>query len=151
MLHFTPDLYLHQTYFSLPMKTPETHTRYRVQRLIRMGEWLERNEAAIVLAYDVIDEAHNKMIDADETSDPNDLIDVVGMDQLQALLTLRPIIMDLRLASDWDVKRGTDVTLHQPYAAPGKKHQVVIEAPKLVVDNTPTNEEFNKVRSEVDV
>ena len=29
---------------------PETHTRYRVQRLIRMGEWLERNEAALQLA-----------------------------------------------------------------------------------------------------
>ena len=31
---------------------PETHTRYRVQRLIRMGEWLERNEAALQLAID---------------------------------------------------------------------------------------------------
>ena len=133
------------------MKTPETHTRYRVQRLIRMGEWLERNEAAIVLAYDVLNEAHDKMIDGDETLNPNVLIDCVSHDQMQALLTLQPIIMDLRLASDWDVKRGEDVTLHHPYAAPGKKHQVVMEAPKPVVDNTPTNEEFNKVRSEVDV
>ena len=33
---------------------PETHTRYRVQRLIRLGEWLERNEAALTLAADVI-------------------------------------------------------------------------------------------------
>ena len=133
------------------MKTPETHTRYRVQKLIRMGEWLERNEAAIVLAYDVIDEAHDKMIDADETTDPNDLIDIVGHDQMQALLALRPIIMDLRLASDWDVKRGTDVTLYRPFACPEHRHEVVIEAPKPVTDETPTKEEFNKVRSEVDV
>jgi len=132
------------------MKTPETHTRYRVQRLIRMGEWLERNEAAIVLAYDVINEAHDKMIDADDTTEPNLLIDIVGHDQMQALLTLRPIIMDLRLASDWDVKRGTDVTLHHPYAAPGKKYDVVIEAPKPVADETPTKEEFAEVRSQVD-
>ena len=30
---------------------PETHTRYRVQRLIRLGEWLERNEAALIMAF----------------------------------------------------------------------------------------------------
>ena len=133
------------------MKTPETHTRYRVQRLIRMGEWLERNEAALVLAYDVLDEAHDKMVDADETMNPNDLLDIVGHDQMQALLALRPMMMELRLASDWDVKRGTDVTIRQPYGSPERRYEVVIEAPKPVTDQTPTKEEFNKVRSEVDV
>ena len=133
------------------MKTPETHTRYRVQRLIRMGEWLERNEAAIVLAYDVLNEAHDKIIDADETMNPNDLLDIVGHDQMQALLALRPMMMELRMASDWDVKRGTDVTIRQPYACSKHKYEVVIEAPKPVTDETPTKEEFNKTRSEVDV
>ena len=132
------------------MKTPETHTRYRVQRLIRMGEWLERNEAALVLAYDVLDEAHDKIIDADETMDPNDLLDIVGHDQMQALLAMRPMIMDLRL-SDWDVKRGTDVTLRRPYASPKHRYEVVIEAPKPATDETSTKEESNKTQSEVDV
>ena len=133
------------------MKTPETHTRYRVQKLIRMGEWLERNEAALVLAYDVLDEAHDKMIDPDETLNPNDLLDIVGHDQMQALLALRPMMMELRTASDWDVKRGTDVTIYQPHACLEHRYEVVIEAPKPVTDETPTKEEFNKTRSEVDV
>ena len=146
------------------MKTPETHTRYRVQRLIHMGEWLERNEAALVLAYDVLDEAHDKMIDPDETLNPNDLLDIVGHDQMQALLALRPMMMELRTASDWDVKRGTDVTIRQPYACSKHRYEVVMEAPKPVqkpridsektrhiTDNTPTNKEFNKTRSQVDV
>ena len=133
------------------MKTPETHTRYRVQKLIRMGEWLERNEAALVLAYDVLNEAHDKMIDADETMDPNLLIDIVGHDQMQALLAMRPMIMDLRLSTDWDVKRGTDVTLRQPYACSKHRYEVVIEAPKPATDETSTKEESNKTQSEVDV
>jgi len=133
------------------MKTPETHTRYRVQRLIRMGEWLERNEAALVLAYDVLDDAHDKLCDPDETLDPNELLDLVGHQQMQALLALRPMMMELRMASDWDVKRGTDVTIRQPYACSKHKYEVVIEAPKPVTDETPTKEEFNKTRSEVDV
>ena len=133
------------------MKTPETHTRYRVQKLIRMGEWLERNEAALVLAFDVLDDAHDKLCDPDETLNPNELLDLVGHQQMQALLALRPMMMELRMASDWDVKRGTDVTIRQPYACSKHKYEVVIEAPKPVTDETPTKEEFNKTRSEVDV
>ena len=133
------------------MKTPETHTCYRVQRLIRMGEWLERNEAALVLAFDVLDDAHDKLCDPDETLDPNELLDLVGHEQMQALQALRPMMMELRTASDWDVKRGTDVTIRQPYACSKHRYEVVIEAPKPVTDETPTKEEFNKTRSEVDV
>ena len=133
------------------MKLLESSTRYRVQKLIRMGEWLERNEAALVLAYDVLNEAHDKMIDADETMDPNLLIDIVGHDQMQALLAMRPMMMDLRLSTDWDVKRGTDVTLRQPYACSKHRYEVVIEAPKPATDETSTKEESNKTQSEVDV
>ena len=39
----------------------ETHNR--VQRLIRLGEWLERNEAALTVAADVINEAHDLLVD----------------------------------------------------------------------------------------
>ena len=134
------------------MKTPETHTRYRVQKLIRMGEWLERNEAALVLAFDVLDDAHDKLCDPEETLNPNVLLDHVGHEQMQALQALRPMMMDLRWTHDWvlDWKvNKTDVTLHRPYQK--CKYEVVIEAPKPVTDETPTKEEFNKTRSEVDV
>jgi hypothetical protein len=57
-------------------------------------------------------------------------------------------MIDLRLASDWGVKRNTDVTLHRPYQK--CKYEVVIEAPKPVADETPTKEEFAEVRSQVD-
>ena len=125
------------------MEPLQSHTRYRVQKLIRMGEWLERNEAAIVLAYDVLNEAHDKMIDPDETLNPNDLLDIVGHDQMQALMALRPMMTELRMASDWGAERDTDVTLHHPYACLKHKYEVVIEA--------PTKEESNETRSEVDV
>ena len=131
------------------MKPLESHTRYRVQKLIRMGEWLERNEAALVLAFDVLDDAHDKLCDPDETLNPNDLLDLVGHEQMQALQALRPMMMDLRWPSDWGVERNTDVTLHRPYQK--CKYEVVIEAQKPVTDKTPTKEEFNKTRSEVDV
>jgi len=132
------------------MKPLESHTRYRVQKLIRMGEWLERNEAALVLAFDVLDDAHDKLCDPDETLNPNDLLDLVGHEQMQALQALRPMIMDLRWTPDWGVERNTDVTLHRPYHQKCK-YEVVMEAPKPVTDETPTKEEFNKTRSEVDV
>ena len=117
------------------METPSAGTLYRVQRLIRMGEWLERNEAALVLAFDVLDDAHDKLCDPDETLSPNDLLDLVGCEQMQALQALRPMMMELRMAPDWGVKRGTDVTLYQPYACPEHRYQVVIEAPKPQVDS----------------
>ena len=134
------------------MKPLESYVRYRAQKLIRMGEWLERNEAAIVLAFDVLDEAHDKLCDVDEPSDLSELIDLVGHEQMQALQALRPMMMDLRWTSEWVSDwsaDNTDVTLHRPYQK--CKHEVVIEAPKPVTDETPTKEEFNKTRSEVDV
>ena len=118
------------------MEPLQSHTRYRVQRLIRMGEWLERNEAAIVLAFDVLDDAHDKLCDPDGTLSSNDLLDLVGHEQMQALQALRPMMMDLRWTSEWvsNWTVGTsDVTLHRPYQK--CKHEVVIEAPKPQVDS----------------
>jgi len=106
---------------------PKTHTRYRVQRLIRMGEWLERNAPAIITAFDAIDDAHT---DALEDHEPNALtVDIITSRQLQPLKSLMFALAELR-RDEWGVKRGTDVTLHHPFACEGKEYEVVIEAPK---------------------
>ena len=60
---------------------PETHTRYRVQRLlIRLGEWLERNEAALTVAADVINEAHDLLVERirPEQMPTSDIVEVAG-------------------------------------------------------------------------
>ena len=127
---------------------PETHSRYRVQRLIRLGEWLERNQDALILAFEAINESHDTLIDPPEDMPCSDIVEQVGFQQLQAVTTLRTIVNDLRFdVPTCNVKRGTDVTLHHPFASGSKQYEVVIKAPK---PNVPTQEEFDKVRSEVD-
>ena len=42
-----------------------------------------------------------------------------------------------------------DVTLHHPFACGKHEYEVVIEAPKA--KDIPTQEEFDKVRAEVDI
>ena len=64
---------------------PQTHTRYRVQKLIRMGEWLERNQDALVLAFEVINEAHDTLIDPPDDMPTSDIVEQVGFQQLHAL------------------------------------------------------------------
>ena len=128
---------------------PETHTRYRVQRLIRLGEWLERNEAALTLAADVINEAHDLLVDPPEHMPTSDIVEVAGFKQLHAVMSLNKLMQELRHELPTRaVRMGDDVTLHQPFATPGKEWQVVIEAPKP--KDIPSQEEFDKVRSEVD-
>ena len=76
---------------------PKTHTRYRVQRLIRLGEWLERNEAALTLAADVISEAHDTLIDPPEDMPcTSDVVEITGAQQLQAVMSLNKLVQDLR-------------------------------------------------------
>ena len=129
---------------------PETHTRYRVQRLIRMGEWLERNKDAFMLASEVINEAHDTLIDPPEDTPCSDIVEQVGFQQLHAVTTLRTLANDLRFAVPTkDVKRGTDVTLHHPLTWGDKQYEVVIEAPKP--QDIPSQEEFDRVRAQVDI
>ena len=129
---------------------PKTHIRYRVQRLIRLGEWLKRNEAALTLAADVIDEAHNLLIDSPEDMSTSEIVEHVGYKQLHAVLALNKLMQELRMnLPTRNVTRGGDVTIHQPFALPGKEWEVVIEAPKP--KDIPSQEEFDKVRSEVDI
>ena len=108
---------------------PQTHTRYRVQRLIRMGEWLERNAPAMVTAFDAIDEAHDLLMEADEDMSHSEVIEMAYGKMMQPVKSLCLTMMELR-RDDWGVKRGTDVTLHHPFAADEHKYEVVMEAPK---------------------
>ena len=126
---------------------PETHTRYRVQRLIRLGEWLERNEDALITAFDAIDDAHDLLIDGEIPA--GELVEIVGFKQMNPIKSMSKMFAELRHAVPTrNVSRGGDVTLHHPFATPGKEYEVVIEAPKP--KDIPSQEEFDKVRSEVD-
>ena len=111
---------------------PETHTRYRVQRLIRMGEWLERNEAALQLAIDTVDQAHDLLIDGpDDELALSDVVEMTAFKMLNAVQTLNQIRSELAFdVPTKDVRRGRDVTLHHPYASDeAKRYEVVIKAP----------------------
>ena len=125
---------------------PETHTRYRVQRLIRKGEWLDRNADALVAFFDALDTAHDQLLEAEDTD-----MTVYAIGQMTApLKALWHLTLELRHDSMCrDIQRGTDVTIHHPYAVPGKEWEVVIEAPKP--KDIPSQEEFNRVRAEVDI
>ena len=106
---------------------PETHTRYRVQKLIRMGEWLERNAPALVTAFDALDAAHDFIGESENCSD-----DAFFM-MFNPIRSLQMCMMELR-CDDWGVERGKDVTLYHQFAAEDKKYEVVIEAPKPQLD-----------------
>ena len=105
---------------------------YRAQRLIRMGEWLEEHGDALICAFDLLDSAHDVLLD----SDPDEAYTALELAgammsaplrcQMQALTKLR--------VGNWDVKRGEDVTLYQEYAEEGKKYQVLLTSPADSVD-----------------
>ena len=119
---------------------PQTHTRYRVQRLIRLGEWLERNQDALVALYDAIDEAHDTLVDSPEDMPTSDVVEVVGFRQMQPLKAMGRLMMELRHdLPTRHVRRGVDVTIHQPYALK-EEWEVVIKAP---VPDVPTQQEYN--------
>ena len=108
---------------------PQTHTRYRVQRLIRMGEWLERNEAALQLAIDTVDQAHDLLIDGpDDELALSDVVEMTAFKMLNAVQTLNQIRSDLAFdVPTKDVRRGRDVTLHHPYASDEAKRYEVVD------------------------
>ena len=129
---------------------PQTHTRYRVQRLIRLGEWLERNEPALITAFDAINEAHNKVLEPEDDVPCSDLVEMISFEQLAPLMSLEKMIMELRHnIPTKNISFGADVTIHQPYACTKHQWEVVIEAPQP--KDIPSQEEFDRVRSEVDI
>lgn len=113
------------------VKCPEVHTRYRVQRLIRMGEWLEQNAAILVALFDSIDDSHTRAVSTE--GDDTLLLETLVMEMDMPLKALISVLVDLR-RDHWNVKRGEDVTLYHRWAFDEeKRHEVVIKAPK------PTN------------
>ena len=112
------------------MKPLHQTTLYRTQRLIRMGEWLERNAATICLAFEVIDRAHDLTMDPPEDMPCSDIVEQVSSQQVSAIRALYPILGEINTYSDWGVEMGQDVTLHHPNACKDHKYEVVIEAPK---------------------
>ena len=113
------------------MKELHQATLYRTQRLIRMGEWLERNAATICLAFEVIDRANDKLIEHDDKEiAADDLMQMVASEQISAIRALYPILGEINGYRDWGVEMGKDVTLHQPNACKDHRYEVVIEAPK---------------------
>jgi len=120
------------------MRTPEEHTRFRVQRLIRMGEWLERNEALLVALYDAVDDAHTEALEAE--LDDTLILEHLLHKQMAPLRGLGTVVADLRMSNSWGVKAGEDVTLHHPRACAKHQYEVVIPATKPSNDQ-PNNEE----------
>ena len=109
---------------------PETHTRYRVQRLIRLGEWLEQNEDALIMALQAIDMAHDTIIDPDEALTPAEVLEMVGSQMWYPLKVLNRLRTDLcHGIPTRDVKRGKDVTIYQRYASTENRYEVVMPAP----------------------
>ena len=112
------------------MINPETHTRWRVQKLIRMGEWLERNVAFLISLYELIDTAHTEALEM-ELDDTLILEHLINR-QLAPLRGMGSVMSGLRREYDraWGIKLGTDVTLHHPNACADHQYEVVMAAPK---------------------
>jgi len=106
-------------------------TLYRTQRLIRMGEWLERNVHTLTLAFEALDSAHDQLIDQEEIDLPiEEVVDMVVSKQMTALQALMPLVRELNIGNVFEAELGQDVTLHHPNACKDHRYQVVIEAPK---------------------
>lgn len=125
---------------------PETHTRYRVQKLIRYGEWLEQNADVIYSLMELLDDRHSDAMEAlteDKVDEYMAFEAVYEMTQsLSALRTvLRPLSKNFRYdCKEFEVEMGKDVTLYQPYACKEHRYQVVMKAPTAKVEETPAAE-----------
>ena len=114
-----------------PMKELHQSTLYRTQRLIRMGEWLERNMHTVALAFQVLDRAHDQLIEREDSGFPiEDLVEDVIYKQMTALHALMPLVRELNMGYVFEAEVGKDVTLHHPNGCKTHRYEVVIEAPK---------------------
>jgi len=114
-----------------PMKELHQSTLYRTQRLIRMGEWLERNMHTMTLAFEAMDSAHDQLIEHEEIDLPLDeVVDMVVSKQMSALQAFMPLVREINIGNVFEAEMGEDVTLHYPNACKDHRYQVVIEAPK---------------------
>jgi len=113
------------------MKELHQSTLYRTQRLIRMGEWLERNMHTLTLAFEALDSAHDQLIEHEEIDLPlEEVVDMVVTKQMSALQAFMPLVRELNIGTAFEAEMGKDVTLHHPLACKDHRYQVVIEASK---------------------
>ena len=125
------------------MESAQLATLYRTQRLIRMGEWLERNKHTITLAFEALDSAHDLLMEPEGSLE--ELVEHVSFKQLSALQALMVLVRELNVGDDFEAVMGQDVTLRRL----GVADQVVIKAPKPFeataqqIKDLPTTEENN--------
>ena len=101
------------------------HERYRVQRLIRMGEWLEHNAPILLALFEGIDNAHTKAMDEDGPCDTIKLEELIDT-QMNPLRGMFSLLLAIRHHSNWSaVAENVDVTLRNPCSC---KELVVIPA-----------------------
>lgn len=108
----------------------ELSTRYRVQRLIRMGEWLEANAPILLSLFEAIDDAHTRALhDKHFEQDDTLTLEELTMTQMNPLRGMHSLLMPLMRFHDWGAKReNVDVTLHYPMACKKHQYEVVIPA-----------------------
>ena len=133
------------------MEPLHINTRTRVQKLIRMGEFLEQYEPALVMAIEQLDDAHDHLMNTEELNHEElaALADKIFVRQYQPMRLLVQIMAKLTSEDTWVEERGGDVTLFHPFASKEYRHQVVIEAPKDLkatedqIKNLPTAKKPN--------
>lgn len=99
-------------------------SNYRVQRLIRMGEWLEANKDIVVALFDCIDDAHTEAYANEE--DDTLLLEQIVYKQMTPLKGMHQVLTKLRNETDWGVVRGEPVTMRHPMACSEHSVQVVL-------------------------
>ena len=110
----------------------------RAQRLIRKGEWLERNAAVIEMAIEAIDQAHDQLIDRhDGILRDEDVIEMAIHNLMTPLKALQPLQCELGHGTPWEVDNDQTVTLFHPYACKDHRYEVII-GPDDVEDNPIT-------------
>ena len=68
----------------------------------------------------------------------SDSVEIAGFKMLQPLMAMQKMLTELRHdLPTRQVRMGEDVTIHQPFALPGKEWQVVIEAPHAQGHSVP--------------
>lgn len=110
------------------MDTPSIHTRYRAQRLIRMGEWLEENSDILIALIDGVDDPHTDSLD-DAPVDAEEKLQLLQARQMAPLRALVRIAGVLR-RGEWPAELGRDVTLYHSHACSECRYETLIKAPE---------------------
>ena len=110
-------------------KLTQAATNYRVQKLIRMGEWLEENEAILIALFESIDDAHT---DAwDKEGDDTITLETLCHKQLAPLRGMQQLLQNLRRPHNWGVLYGCPVTIKHKMACPDHMEQEILPGVEL--------------------